>query len=449
MKSIRRVKLEMRQLLLQTSHKERLEVGCCECRCRYLQMRWIRGLAFRYYWPGRLEGTTGLRGSQFDAKEDIKICGDHCDHKLAISPPLLPLIPKCRPQWYVQSIFSTAHFRDVTMAMQGTGAIHVTIYLAGGTLVISIVSHLPLYEVPVAQFCRANQPSTQVSRSLVSKRYVMKKTLSDLPDSALYTKQNICDNTLDDAQLETRCPLDNGRHADALMSTHYPAGQLDQLPAELLIQILLQIDIPSLTHFRRVNRRAMGLVDSIPQMQQREAISARQLLQSANPPSVLSLPGRLILSAAFRHGRSQAKEYQRQASRVSRRRPSIEVETTAYQWINDSRIGPKFFGHLTEAKDGRVIGFAVEWLQGARAAGPGDIESCKKTLARLHQLGIKSGDVNKHNFLVRDGHDVVLVDFETARRNCSSQELEDEMSALENSLEDRSLRGGVESVHGQ
>ncbi|CRK27581.1 hypothetical protein BN1723_008289 [Verticillium longisporum] len=259
------------------------------------------------------------------------------------------------------------------MAMQGTGAIHVTIYLAGGTLVISIVSHLPLYEVPVAQFCRANQPSTQVSRSLVSKRYVMKKTLSDLPDSALYTKQNICDNTLDDAQLETRCPLDNGRHADALMSTHYPAGQLDQLPAELLIQILLQIDIPSLTHFRRVNRRAMGLVDSIPQyaalikhcpniirailsiqadafdcgtlyrtlstyrcstckrfgdhlylvncrrvcyfcftqrleyfpltigqastlftpnrMQQREAISARQLLQSANPPSVLSLPG--------------------------------------------------------------------------------------------------------------------------------------------------------------
>lgn len=228
-------------------------------------MRRIRGLAFRYYWLGRLEGTTGLRGSQFDAKEDIKIRGDHCDHKLVISPPLLPLIPKCRPQWHVQSFFSKAHFRDVTVAMQGTGAIHVTIYLAGGTLVISIVSHLPLYGVSVAQFYRANQPSTRVSRSSVPKRYVMKETLSDLPDSALYTKQNICDNTLDDAQLETRCPLDNGRHADALMSTHYPAGQLDQLPAELLIQILLQIDIPSLTHFRLVNRRAMGLVDPIPQ----------------------------------------------------------------------------------------------------------------------------------------------------------------------------------------
>jgi hypothetical protein len=41
--------------------------------------------------------------------------------------------------------------------------------------------------------------------------------------------------------------------------------QLDQLPAELLIQVLLYIDIPSLTVFRRVNRRAMQLVDSVPQ----------------------------------------------------------------------------------------------------------------------------------------------------------------------------------------
>jgi hypothetical protein len=122
---------------------------------------------------------------------------------------------------------------------------------------------------------------------------------------------------------------------------------------------------------------------------------------------------------------------------------SIEVETTAYQWINGSGIGPKFFGHLTEGKDGRVVGFIVEWVQGARAAGSGDIEGCKKALGRLHRLGIKSGDINKHNFLVRDGHDVVLVDFETAKHNCSPQELEYEMSALKSSLEDTSFRGGV------
>jgi hypothetical protein len=125
---------------------------------------------------------------------------------------------------------------------------------------------------------------------------------------------------------------------------------------------------------------------------------------------------------------------------------SIEVETTAYQWINGSGIGPKFFGHVTEGEDGRVVGFAVERVQGARTAGPGDAEGCKKALGRLHELGIKHGDINKHNFLVRDGHDVVLVDFETAKHNCSLAELQDEMSALISSLEDTSFRGGVEPL---
>ncbi|CZT10469.1 uncharacterized protein RCO7_10499 [Rhynchosporium graminicola] len=105
----------------------------------------------------------------------------------------------------------------------------------------------------------------------------MEKQLSDMFDFAVYTytKQNICDNTLDDAQLETRCPLDNGRrrHLDAStpisisisIPTRCSVGQLDQLPVELLIQVLLQIDIPSLTRFRLVNRRAMELVESVPQ----------------------------------------------------------------------------------------------------------------------------------------------------------------------------------------
>ncbi|CZT13066.1 uncharacterized protein RAG0_16659 [Rhynchosporium agropyri] len=70
----------------------------------------------------------------------------------------------------------------------------------------------------------------------------MEKQLSDMFDFAVYTytKQNICDNTLDDAQLETRCPLDNGRrrHVDAStpisisisIPTRCSIGQLDQLP---------------------------------------------------------------------------------------------------------------------------------------------------------------------------------------------------------------------------
>ncbi|TWU71609.1 hypothetical protein ED733_000436 [Metarhizium rileyi] len=127
--------------------------------------------------------------------------------------------------------------------------------------------------------------------------------------------------------------------------------------------------------------------------------------------------------------------------------PSLEVETAAYQWITGSGVGPKFLGHLTEGKDGRVVGFVAEWLEGARAAGPGDVNDCKKALGRLHELGIKLGDINKHNFLVRDGHDVVLVDFEMAKRDCPPPELEDEMSALKSSLEGTSYRGGVEPIH--
>ncbi|KAK1990759.1 hypothetical protein LX36DRAFT_737802 [Colletotrichum falcatum] len=122
----------------------------------------------------------------------------------------------------------------------------------------------------------------------------------------------------------------------------------------------------------------------------------------------------------------------------------LAVETAAYQWISDSGVGPKFLGHLTEGKDGRVVGFVAEWVRAARAAGPGDVDGCKKALGRLHELGIRLGDTNKHNFLVRDGHDVVLVDFETAKRDCSPPELEEEMSALKSSLEGTSFRGGVE-----
>jgi len=118
-----------------------------------------------------------------------------------------------------------------------------------------------------------------------------------------------------------------------------------------------------------------------------------------------------------------------------------EAETTAYGSICGRGIGPKFLGHVTEGKNGR----GIEWVQDARTAGPGDFEGCRKALRRLHELGIKLGDINKHNFLVREGHDVVLIDFEFAKK-CLPQELEDEMNAVKGSLEDPSFRGGVEVV---
>ncbi|WQF81206.1 Putative protein kinase-like domain superfamily [Colletotrichum destructivum] len=115
--------------------------------------------------------------------------------------------------------------------------------------------------------------------------------------------------------------------------------------------------------------------------------------------------------------------------------PYAEAETAAYQWLSDSGVGPRFLGHLPEGKSGRVIGFVAEWLDDAWSAGPGDIDACNKALSRLHDLGIKLGDVNRHNFLVREGHDVVVIDFETAKRDCLPLELMEEMNELSNSLQ--------------
>ncbi|KAG6259195.1 hypothetical protein E4U24_007294 [Claviceps purpurea] len=120
-----------------------------------------------------------------------------------------------------------------------------------------------------------------------------------------------------------------------------------------------------------------------------------------------------------------------------------ETEIAIYQRICDKGVGPKFLGHVTEGTDGRVIGFITEWLGGARSAEPRDLEDCRKALARLHQLGIKHGDINKHNFLVREGHEVVLIDFEVSKLDCSRLELEDEMNALKNWLESTDPQGGT------
>lgn len=77
-----------------------------------------------------------------------------------------------------------------------------------------------------------------------------------------YRRPNIVDYTLDDADLETHCPLDSGQYS---IQPQYSLGQLDTLPLEIVIDILLTLDIPSLTAFRHVNRRAMGLVHSLHQ----------------------------------------------------------------------------------------------------------------------------------------------------------------------------------------
>ena len=121
--------------------------------------------------------------------------------------------------------------------------------------------------------------------------------------------------------------------------------------------------------------------------------------------------------------------------------PMMEMETTAYGWIQGQGIGPTFLAHVTEA--GRVIGFLIEHIPG-RIAETEDLHKCRSVLERLHALGIKHGDINKHNFLIKDGKDeAVLVDFEATVKCQNRQELLGELEGLQAQLEENSGRGGV------
>ncbi|KAJ5958441.1 uncharacterized protein N7479_005591 [Penicillium vulpinum] len=117
----------------------------------------------------------------------------------------------------------------------------------------------------------------------------------------------------------------------------------------------------------------------------------------------------------------------------------MEGETAAYQLIEGYNIGPRFLGHLTE--NGRVIGFVIERITNARHAGPQDLDICQQSLTRLHALGIKHGDVNRFNFLIR-GSNAILMDFEKACKCDDSDSLAEELRDLQDTLESSSTKGG-------
>jgi predicted Ser/Thr protein kinase len=121
----------------------------------------------------------------------------------------------------------------------------------------------------------------------------------------------------------------------------------------------------------------------------------------------------------------------------------LEAETTAYAWINGHNIGPKFLGHLIE--HGRVIGFAMSKIEDARHATPDDLDICRQALRKLHALGIKHGDTNKHNFLI-NSHGVTLIDFDFAKQNATEVELNEELHLLRQEFADTSGRGGVSDL---
>ena len=121
--------------------------------------------------------------------------------------------------------------------------------------------------------------------------------------------------------------------------------------------------------------------------------------------------------------------------------PYLEAETAAYQWIDGKNVSPRFLCHLVE--EGRVIGFLIEQIPNARRADLDDLVLCHAALARLHNLGIRHGDVNRHNFLINNGQ-ATLIDFDMSQKCEDPDALKEEFDSLPDQLMDESGLGGIE-----
>jgi len=89
----------------------------------------------------------------------------------------------------------------------------------------------------------------------------MSPVSTDWPDLTA-SNLHFQERTLDCNRLATYCPLDNGRHLNTAPSADL--GALNILPQELLVLVLRELDLQTLTNFRRVNRQAMISVDAVP-----------------------------------------------------------------------------------------------------------------------------------------------------------------------------------------
>lgn len=75
-----------------------------------------------------------------------------------------------------------------------------------------------------------------------------------------YEKATFC-SVIEHDKLARHCPFDNGRHALELdYATAPDLGSLSRLPAELMEQVVLELDLASLLVWRRVSKRAMDFV---------------------------------------------------------------------------------------------------------------------------------------------------------------------------------------------
>lgn len=105
--------------------------------------------------------------------------------------------------------------------------------------------------------------------------------MDDPPTAEVQRHLTITDHTLDDVGLQRHCPLhlsspattrEEHNENDRLSPTTWARptsedgglGRLRLLPVELLTDVLLRLDIPSLTVLQRVSRGTASLVDTLP-----------------------------------------------------------------------------------------------------------------------------------------------------------------------------------------
>lgn len=83
-------------------------------------------------------------------------------------------------------------------------------------------------------------------------------------------------------------------------------------------------------------------------------------------------------------------------------------ESEVYRIIEGHHLGPDFLGHVK--RNGRIVGIILAKVEGHYPTAS-DIPACLEILDRLHNLGIRHGDVHLENFIVgQDGP--VIIDFE-------------------------------------
>ncbi|KAK7885067.1 hypothetical protein LTR67_010770 [Exophiala xenobiotica] len=130
----------------------------------------------------------------------------------------------------------------------------------------------------------------------------------------------------------------------------------------------------------------------------------------------------------------------------------FEHETRIYERLDKQKgIAPQFLGHLTEG--GRAMGLVIEYIKDARHADPEDFGECHKALKNFHLLGLLHGDVNRHNFLVREADEAdeadgggrktaTIIDLECAEECTDAEAFEHEMNLLLDELYSTDGKGG-------